>query len=1026
MIRHHLVLRLALCVAPATWLAACAGSNPGNPVPADNGTFESDLPNGASQSPGSGGAVGVDASATGGSTSSGGTTTAAPTTGEGSDAARTIEEADIVKIEDDRLYALSRYGGLSVIDIGTRDRLEPLGTHKIVATPFEMYVHSGVVTALYNGYADYAYDDAAKTWTYFQTSYVVVIDARDPANMVELSRFEIGGEISDSRIVGNVLYVAAYENGYCWGCGTAPRTNLISLDVSDPADVRRVDELSFDEDENYSWHRSLTSTENRLYVGGPEWGPDQPVGSTIQVIDISDPGGDMVLGAAVGVAGQISSRWQMDETDGVLRVISQPFSWNERSVPAVETFRVNSSSSIVPLASEDLLLPENESLQTVRFDGPRAYAITFRQTDPLFTIDLSDPARPRQVGELAMPGWLYYLEPRGDRVLGLGFDQGNQAGAITVSLFDVSDLATPSMLSRVNFGGDWGSLAEDQDRIQKAFNVMDDIGLILVPFSGWSSSTSTGGCYAGSYQSGIQLVDWSNDALSLGGIAPSIGQARRGLLHDGRLLAMSDDRVESFDIDDRGAPTKTADLPIARYVTHTTGVGDSVLRVTQNWWTNNEELDVTGVDAVGKPVALGSVMLPQKADDSCYASSWLSDVRANGNDAYLVYDYYSYDPNTETAAQGARIVTVNVSDPRAPAVAGEVSLEFTPTYYYGWYYGGGALGLVQSGTGTAALGSTLAFFSHSPTWNEGPIAAPGELHLVDLANPKAPVTRTLATPSALGYTGLVSSGNVIATSHYEAVGTSTSRVRFYLDRVVKQGKSSALLPPVNIPGSLVAFDAESSHAITADYHDLRFDGLTWEQCYSDYGSGRFETTVTPVNYEKTRGTCIVTQETLYLLAIDADRSTVVDRTQLAPGEWVSAVALGDDRLFVSLGRPYFYYYGYNDFGIGGGYGVSSFDDRSLSLVVLSGLSSGAFTSARLEIPAGDTWGYVPLVARGTSAALSTGFRGKLVVVNASDPEAPRVSREVELAGYVQDLDIVGDTAVASLGYDGAQAISLAE
>ena len=49
----------------------------------------------------------------------------------------------------------------------------------------------------------------------------------------------------------------------------------------------------------------------------------------------------------------------------------------------------------------------------MRFDGPRAYAITYNQTDPMFVIDLSDPRAPRQRGALYMPGFMFYLEPYG-------------------------------------------------------------------------------------------------------------------------------------------------------------------------------------------------------------------------------------------------------------------------------------------------------------------------------------------------------------------------------------------------------------------------------------------------------------------------------------------------------------------------------------------------------------------------------------------------------------------------------------
>jgi hypothetical protein len=71
---------------------------------------------------------------------------------------RAIAEADVVALEDGKLYALSRYSGLSVVDVSVQDRLDLLGKHKIVATPFEIYVRGGIVFALYNGYADYTYD----------------------------------------------------------------------------------------------------------------------------------------------------------------------------------------------------------------------------------------------------------------------------------------------------------------------------------------------------------------------------------------------------------------------------------------------------------------------------------------------------------------------------------------------------------------------------------------------------------------------------------------------------------------------------------------------------------------------------------------------------------------------------------------------------------------------------------------------------------------------------------------------------
>ena len=78
----------------------------------------------------------------------------------------------------------------------------------------------------------------------------------------------------------------------------------------------------------------------------------------------------------------------------------------------------------------------------MRFVGPIGYVVTFRQTDPLYTIDLRDPARPTVVGELKIPGYSAYLHPVDDgRLIGVGQDATDQ-GRVTgtqMSLFDVGE-----------------------------------------------------------------------------------------------------------------------------------------------------------------------------------------------------------------------------------------------------------------------------------------------------------------------------------------------------------------------------------------------------------------------------------------------------------------------------------------------------------------------------------------------------------------------------------------------------------
>jgi uncharacterized secreted protein with C-terminal beta-propeller domain len=91
-----------------------------------------------------------------------------------------------------------------------------------------------------------------------------------------------------------------------------------------------------------------------------------------------------------------------------------------------------------------------EQVYAVQFVGPRAYVVTFRQTDPLYVLDVSDPADPKTLGELAMPGFSDYLYPLGDKLLlGVGKDANHagQLGGVKVALMDVTDPTLPAVVS---------------------------------------------------------------------------------------------------------------------------------------------------------------------------------------------------------------------------------------------------------------------------------------------------------------------------------------------------------------------------------------------------------------------------------------------------------------------------------------------------------------------------------------------------------------------------------------------------
>jgi uncharacterized secreted protein with C-terminal beta-propeller domain len=953
---------------------------------------------------------------------------------------RAIEEADVVKREGDRLYALSALGGLTIVDISDPDALKILGRHRSTATPFEMYVRDEVVFVLYNGYAEYLYDEETQTYTYYQTSYVVPLDTTDPEAITEGSKFEVSGYIADSRLVGDVMYVVAYDDGYCYRCGETPATHVMSLDVSDPQNVSKVDQLEFEDRlDEYSWGRSLSGNDERLYIAGPRYGAGtEPEGSIIQVVDIADASGDMKEGASLEVAGQINSRWQMDEHEGVLRVVSQPlWWWNEITPPKVETFAIESSDELTALGSTSLTLPEAETLQAVRFDGPRAYAITFRQTDPLFTIDLSDPANPAQMGELMMPGFVWHMEPRGDRLIGLGFDQGNVDGGLTVSLFDVSDLTAPTMIDRVNFGGQWGTLAEDQNRIHKSFQVLDSEELILIPFAG-QSYTQTDTCTLYEYLSGVQLVNFADDELTLAGVAESQGLARRALLHKERLLTMSDERLESFDIADRDAPKSTSQVSLAQIVNQLDVSGDAVVRLGTDYWTRQgAEVTVSSLEDLVNMESGVTVELPDLNTQECNSYTYLERTLIGDERIYYIYRSYNYDVTTKS--DEIRVTTLDVSDVENPSVVGDASLGFAPQYQYNY-----VPGMVDNGQGGVAVGNSLVFTNHTIERNDLGFITKNEstLEVVDFSDPAAPLRNSVELPVSLGSTSLLKSGNIVATSHFVTSPTNADNVRFYLDRIdLTDASAPVVQEPVNIPGSLLAYDADSGRALTLDYRYVEIDNISPKQCYEEE-FGTFATeNASWTSWEDDRGLCSAIRFTLHLVSIEDDVATLVGSHPIDKGIYINTAAIGDDRVFIGTNYGNIYYWGVTDgpiaqpaappvgdAAIGGrgiGYGYYSFGTGDATLLVASGLSGGSLTVATmdLEVPEG-SYGISGLVAKGKRAVVAAGWQGKMSVIDASDATAPEVTGSIQLPSYVSDLDLVGNTAVAALGAAGVQTISL--
>jgi hypothetical protein len=276
-----------------------------------------------------------------------------------------------------------------------------------------------------------------------------------------------GGRAHHLVRCGAVLHPAAYD-------GSALLTVLtIDLDRGLPP---------IDSDAVMTSGQVVYGSPTGLYVA-----TSAPNGATdVHKFDTSDPLRTDYR-ASGEIPGTLLDQFSLSELDGHLR--------------AATTQSDNSESRVTILDEEGGRLVETghvggigqgERIYAVRFIGTAGYVVTFRQTDPLFTLDLSNPAAPRVAGELQLQGYSSYLHPVGDGLLlGVGQDataQGRQLGT-QLSLFDVSDPANPKRLQQASLGSNSTSDAEDDHH---AFLWWGPKNLAVVPVSQQSFTGALG------------------------------------------------------------------------------------------------------------------------------------------------------------------------------------------------------------------------------------------------------------------------------------------------------------------------------------------------------------------------------------------------------------------------------------------------------------------------------------------------------------------------------------------------------
>lgn len=380
-----------------------------------------------------------------------------------------VDEGDIVKTDGRYLYVVKEEGnGIGIVDT-EGNKLEQI-TEITLEGEFcisEIYVENsyliilGTVSeeiypagdAIYRTEYEYAVESVCDTKS-------IVYDISDKRQPKEIGECLQSGGYSTSRLNNGYLYVFSQYSvnnpeeerkeqyipcvneellsldKICMPDTESARnyTVITAIDIQNPSET--TDSIGILSDQGLCY----ASAEN-IYLYETIWEEDG--GRTTEIRKFSYGEGKLTGVAKTRVNGYLNDSFSIDEYNGYLRLVTTV---DRTNAVYVLDEKLEETGKIENLAKD-------ERIYSARFMGDIGYFVTYRETDPLFSVDLSDPANPKIIGELKIPGFSEYLHPYGDGLLlGIGMeDDGNDEKdrRVKLSMFDISDPSNVKEIDKI-------------------------------------------------------------------------------------------------------------------------------------------------------------------------------------------------------------------------------------------------------------------------------------------------------------------------------------------------------------------------------------------------------------------------------------------------------------------------------------------------------------------------------------------------------------------------------------------------